>query len=190
MAGMLKTIAFAFMVATAALVAAPACAADGGPVGALTACANPALPHDILGGPFAPAVAPAPLPTIRVAGAAVPLVLAVASDEHARELGLMCVTRLRPHAGMIFVFSAASVQEFWMKNTLVPLDMVWVDAGGTVTTVAGNVPASTRSTPDDVVARRRGVGLYVIELAAGEAAADGISAGTKLLLPATLRSTD
>jgi len=62
--------------------------------------------------------------------------------------------------------------------------------GGTVTTVAGNVPASTRSTPDDAVARRRGAGLYVIELAAGEAAADGISAGTKLLLPATLRSTD
>jgi uncharacterized membrane protein (UPF0127 family) len=185
MAGMLKTIALALLAVAPSLAAAPAAAE---PAGALAACANPALPHDILAGAFAGAAAP--LPTIRVGGAAVPLVLAVASDQHARELGLMCVTRLRPHAGMIFVFSEASIQEFWMKNTLVPLDMVWVDAGGTVTTVAGNVPASTRSTPDDVVARRRGQGLFVIELAAGEAAADGIAAGTKLLLPSTLRSAD
>jgi uncharacterized membrane protein (UPF0127 family) len=151
---------------------------------ALVACANPALPPAILGGGFAGAGTP--LPTIRVAGASVPLVLAVAADEGSRELGLMCVTRLKPHAGMIFVFSAPMVQEFWMKNTLVPLDMIWVAPDGRVTSVAAHVPESTRSTPDDAVARRRGEGLYVIELADGEAAADGIVAGVKLSFPRLL----
>jgi uncharacterized membrane protein (UPF0127 family) len=52
-----------------------------------------------------------------------------------------------------------------------------------VTSVAAHVPASTRTTPDDAVARRRGEGLYVIELADGEAAADGVVVGAKLSLP-------
>ncbi len=155
--------------------------ADPADPAALVACANPALPHAILAGPFAGSGTP--LPTIRVGGVAVPLVLAVAADERSRELGLMCVTRLKPHSGMIFVFSAPDVQEFWMKNTLVPLDMVWVAPDGMVTSVAAHVPASTRTTPDDAVARRRGEGLYVIELADGEAAADGVVVGAKLSLP-------
>jgi uncharacterized membrane protein (UPF0127 family) len=86
---------------------------------------------------------------------------------------------------MIFVFDKDSKQEFWMKNTLIALDMVWVRASGTVDTVAANVPKSTRTTPDDAVARRAGTGKYVIELAAGEAAADGIVVGSDLkMLPA------
>jgi uncharacterized membrane protein (UPF0127 family) len=179
------------------LAAAFACAAGCGvtaltvsaapEAAALGACANPALPPAILAGSFAGGEPP--LPTIRAGGASVPLVLAVAADEGSRELGLMCVTRLRPHAGMIFVFSAFAVQEFWMKNTLVPLDMVWVAPDGTVTSVASHVPASTRETPDDAVARRRGEGMYVIELAGGEAAADGVVVGVKLSLP-KLRSRE
>ncbi|MBD5633758.1 MAG: DUF192 domain-containing protein, partial [Candidatus Eremiobacteraeota bacterium] len=141
----------------------------------------------ILDGSFAGSAPP--LATIEARGASAPLILAVAADERTRELGLMCVTRLRPHHGMIFVFASSAVQEFWMKNTLVPLDMVWVAADGSVTSVAAHVPASTRSTPDERVARRRGEGLYVIELADGEAAAAGIRAGLKLCLP-RLRPTD
>jgi uncharacterized membrane protein (UPF0127 family) len=178
--GMAVACAAGYGVTAATVSAAPEPAA-------LAACANPALPPAILAGVFAGSAPP--LPTIQAGGASVPLVLAVAADEGSRELGLMCVTRLRPHAGMIFVFSAPAVQEFWMKNTLVPLDMVWVAPDGRVTSVAAHVPASTRETPDDAVARRRGQGLYVIELADGEAASDGIVAGVKLLLP-KLRSRE
>jgi uncharacterized membrane protein (UPF0127 family) len=97
----------------------------------------------------------------------------------------MCVTRLRPHAGMLFVFERSGDWEFWMKNTLIPLDMIWVAFDGTVSGIASNVPASKVTTPDDEVARRSGDGLYVIELAAGEAASDGIVKGVKLVLPVT-----
>jgi uncharacterized membrane protein (UPF0127 family) len=96
----------------------------------------------------------------------------------------MCVTKLRPQRGMIFVFAQSGRWDFWMKNTLVPLDMVWLDADGTVTTVAADVPAATRTTPDDAVARRSGNGLYVIELTAGEAAVDHLVVGKRLSLPA------
>ncbi|GAC1301387.1 MAG: hypothetical protein NVSMB19_09440 [Vulcanimicrobiaceae bacterium] len=144
-------------------------------------CANDRLPSEILDGPVArPA---APLRTIDVAAPAARLHLAVADDERTRETGLMCVTRLRGQRGMIFVFPRDDTWEFWMKNTLVPLDMVWVDAGGEVTAVAAGVPAATVTTRDAALPRRRGRGTYVIELGANEAAADGIRIGTHLVLP-------
>jgi hypothetical protein len=161
-----------------AIAAAPA---------AVAACADPALPHAILDGSFDGA--PVSLAMIEARGAAKPLALAVANDEQTRELGLMCVTRLRPQHGMIFVFDDDSVQEFWMKNTLISLDMVWVASDGTVTHVAANVPASTRQTPDQSVARRRGEGRYVIEIPGGEAASDGIRTGVTFSLPTLLTTT-
>lgn len=165
--------------AAAALALAPAPAAAAP---AVAACANPRLPPDILAGE-GPVSTAAPLPVVDAQTGGVTLRLAVAADFRARELGLMCVTHPRAHAGMIFVFPASAEQEFWMKNTLVPLDMVWVAAGGTVTTVAADVPASTLRTPDDQVARRRGTGRFVIELPAGEAALDGIRPGAAVKLP-------
>jgi uncharacterized membrane protein (UPF0127 family) len=159
-----------------------ACAGDAKTRYATARCANPELPAAILDGSPAQE-AHAPLRTIEVPAKAANLTLAVVDTQKDRELGLMCVTALRPQAGMLFVFDASSDWEFWMKNTLVPLDMVWVDAGGTVSSVAANVPASKRTTPDAKVARRRGHGRYVIELNAGEAARDGVSAGERLMLP-------
>jgi uncharacterized membrane protein (UPF0127 family) len=156
------------------------------------ACANPALPQIIrqdYGGIArrgVPTERPDALPVITLGAPSAPLKLAVANDQTSRELGLMCVLRLQPHVGMIFVFDQDSKQEFWMKNTLIPLDMVWVRADGTVDTVAANVPKSTRDTPDDDVARRSGFGKYVIELGAGEAATDGITVGSTLKVAASL----
>lgn len=110
------------------------------------------------------------------------LQLAVARTRTEREHGLMFVTLLQPHAGMLFAFVADEPREFWMKNTLIPLDMVFVDANGVVTSIAARVPASTPKTSDLDVARRSGRGKYVIELRAGDAAASGLAAGTHLLL--------
>jgi len=102
-----------------------------------------------------------------------------------RERGLMCVVAVPSGRGMIFVFSPPERnQNFWMKNTLVALDMVWVSAAGVVNEVAARVPATPRGTPDSEVAQRAATGTYVIELAAGDAARHGIAPGTKLQLPA------
>jgi uncharacterized membrane protein (UPF0127 family) len=159
----------------------------GGQKPAALACANPQLPQAILAGANGAVsgdVEATPLRTVSVTGSAVALTLAVAADERSRERGLMCVTALRPAAGMIFVFPSANEWQFWMKNTVAPLDMVWLADDGTVTHVAANVPASTLETPNERVARRSGHGRFVIELRAGEAAAEHIAAGTRLTVPA------
>jgi uncharacterized membrane protein (UPF0127 family) len=114
-----------------------------------------------------------------------PLELVPVTTAAARERGLMCVVRIPPDRGMLFVFTPPDrMQGFWMKNTLVALDMVFVRSEGTVSDVAADIPPTPDGTPDDAVARRAGVGQFVIELAAGQAARHGIVPGTKLALPA------
>jgi hypothetical protein len=176
---MFKRVALGLAVAFACFGATPAPLAS--PALAALSCANPALPPEILNGPAARA-AQGTLSMFGVRAPKAQLRLAVADDFATRELGLMCVTRLRPNTGMIFVFETAQTWAFWMKNTVTPLDMIWLEADGTVTNVAANVPASTLTTPDDAVARRTGHGLYVIELPAGEAVLDGIVKGAKLTI--------
>jgi uncharacterized membrane protein (UPF0127 family) len=106
--------------------------------------------------------------------------LEVARTAAQREYGLMNRTSLPPHTGMIFVFPADGEVAFWMKDTLIPLDMVFAGADGTVRLVDPNVPTVPAGTPDAQIPLESGTAKYVIELPAGEAARDGIAAGTKL----------
>ena len=89
--------------------------------------------------------------------------------------GLMFRTELRDNAGMIFPFAEPRVASFWMKNTVIPLDIIFVRANGTIESIADNtVPYST--TPvvsgEPVTA--------VLELRGGLAAELGIVAGDKV----------
>lgn len=127
--------------------------------------------------------APQHLPTVAVKAPTATLHLQVARTDTQRELGLMSVTHLEAHTGMLFVFDEDSTVEFWMKDTLIPLDMVFVGRGGQVNDVAFNVPTVPLDTPDDAIPRRSGRGKYVIELPAGEAERDGIVAGAHLRIP-------
>jgi len=119
--------------------------------------------------------------TVTIAAPKAKLTLEVADTPEAREYGLMFRTSLPAHHGMIFVFSHDGPQGFWMKNTLIPLDMVFVRADGKIDSIAENVPASKAG--DDDVAERVGEGKYVIELAAGEARRDGLHPGLRLRIP-------
>lgn len=112
------------------------------------------------------------------------LTVAVANSYPLREHGLMFRTSLPAHTGMLFVFRTESDPvEFWMKNTLIPLDMVFVDRNGVVTTVASHVPATTPSTADKDIPRRSGRAKFVLELPAGEAASDGLKPGAHVRIP-------
>ena len=122
-----------------------------------------------------------PVRTVKIAAPNATLTLEIADTPGAREYGLMFRTQLASHGGMIFVFPQEGRQSFWMKNTLIPLDMIFVRANGTIDTIAADVPASKAG--DDDVARREGDGKYVIELAAGEARADGLHVGLRLSIP-------
>ena len=110
--------------------------------------------------------------------------LAVADDAALREHGLMNVPFVPAGQGMLFAFPDGDQRRsFWMKNTIAPLDMVFVDGGGAITSIAANVPATTPGTPDDQVARRDGLGRYVIELGAGDAARLSLRVGDRLSIP-------
>lgn len=122
----------------------------------------------------------AALPTVVVHAPRADLTLEVARTEAQREHGLMDRTSINPHTGMIFVFDRDDFVTFWMKNTLVSLDMIFVDASGTVRRVFAKVPVVARTLPDDQIPTEGAQAKYVIELQAGEAAADGITNGIKL----------
>jgi uncharacterized membrane protein (UPF0127 family) len=110
--------------------------------------------------------------------------LAVAATEAQREHGLMNVPFVPASQGMLFAFSGGDgPRYFWMKNTIAPLDIVFVKNDGTISQIAANVPATKTGTPDDKLARRDGIGRYVIELGAGDAARLGLVAGMRLVIP-------
>ena len=108
------------------------------------------------------------------------LCVQVARTEAQRERGLMFVTHLPQHTGMIFVFERDAPVAFWMKDTLVPLDMVFVAADGTVRRVFARVPVVSRSLPDAQIPLERATAKYVIELPAGEAIKDGLQPGARV----------
>jgi len=104
----------------------------------------------------------------------------VVDTPQSREIGMMCLTKLKPDYGMLFVFPQEMDLNFWMKNTLVSLDIVWIGADKRVTVVHDHMKKSTVNTPDSEVAVAGGRGQYVLELPAGTAAKRGMLPGTQL----------
>lgn len=129
-----------------------------------------------------PAAQALPQTTVRAPKAV--LHLQVASTEAQRERGLMSVRVLRAHTGMLFVFDSDAPVAFWMKDTLVPLDMVFIGADGSVRRVFANVAPAPLSMPDSQIPREQAQAKYVIELPAGEAARDGLTTGVRLAIDA------
>jgi len=97
-----------------------------------------------------------------------------------RERGLMFRKKLPKDYGMLFVFPQPMGLQFWMKNTFVSLDIVYIGEDKTVTRVHQRVRPSTPETPDDKVARVGGFGHYVLELPAGTAAKEKLLPGQSL----------
>lgn len=107
------------------------------------------------------------------------LTVDVADTPWSRQSGLMCRRRLPRDYGMLFVFPGAGSWRFWMKRTLVPLDVVWIGEDKVVTGVR-TLRASRLDTPDERVDAGDGHGRYVLELPAGTAARRGVAAGARL----------
>ena len=96
--------------------------------------------------------------------------------------GLMFRTTLEPDHGMLFTFQEPGQWTFWMKNTKMPLDIIWLDAKGKVVHLESNVPICTRN--DDGCPRYHPFqkALYVLELKAGIAESLQIQKGTQLAI--------
>jgi len=102
----------------------------------------------------------------------------VAADDPTRQQGLMYRDQLPADRGMIFFFTQRGNYPFWMKNTLIPLDMVWIDDQRRIVHVAHDVQPCKAdpcpSVPPGAEAR------YVLEVAAGVAARHSLANGQTL----------
>jgi uncharacterized membrane protein (UPF0127 family) len=129
---------------------------------------------------------PPPTPTQTVAAAGPRIVfpdgyvvrVVVAADDATRQQGLMYRDTLPVDRGMDFFFSNTGNYPFWMKNTLIPLDMIWIDPQKKIVHVAHDVPPCKAdpcpSVPPGADAK------YVLEVAAGVAARHGLANGQTL----------
>jgi uncharacterized protein len=99
----------------------------------------------------------------------------VADRPNRMEQGLMFVRKLEDHTGMIFVYPAAQHASFWMKNTFIPLDMLFIRSDGTIVHIAANATPQSLDlidAPDPIRA--------VLELDGGMAGRLGIQDGDKV----------
>ena len=104
----------------------------------------------------------------------------VADTPEKTEKGLMFVKHLPENEGMLFVFDKEDVHYFWMKNTLIDLDILFLAPDGTINQLYGSVPHTYTYTPESEVPVVPGYGQYVLEMAAGTSARHGLKEGDKI----------
>jgi len=128
---------------------------------------------------------PAPAPAVAVAassptvvlhgrdGRAINVRVELARTEAERTRGLMYRNHLEPDAGMLFLFPQQTTLVFWMKNTLIPLDMLFLDRERRVVGIVEN------ATPETETPRRvNGDSQFVLEVGGGLTRQWGITAGS------------
>jgi uncharacterized membrane protein (UPF0127 family) len=99
----------------------------------------------------------------------------IVDDDRSRALGLMYRRSLGSDFGMLFVFDSSTIQSFWMKNTILPLDMLFVDERGRVVTIHRD----TRPYSEQTYVSTKPA-LYVVEVNAGFSKAHGLQAGDRM----------
>ncbi|MBL0899948.1 MAG: DUF192 domain-containing protein [Reyranella sp.] len=102
----------------------------------------------------------------------------LALNDAERSRGLMFRQKLGPYDGMLFDFHREAPVSFWMKNTLIPLDMIFIAADGTIRSIHANaVPHSTETIPSQFPVRA------VLEINGGSAKLLGIKPGDTVKHP-------
>jgi len=120
-----------------------------------------------------PALPQAPL-IIETAKGPARFTVEMATSWPQQQTGLMFRRSLAPNAGMLFDFVNESNQSFWMKNTLIPLDLLFIKANGTIVRIASNAkPLSEDPIPSYEPVRA------VLEIPGGRAAELGLKPGDR-----------
>jgi hypothetical protein len=133
---------------------------------------------DASGGAAHTATAPAAAPVVVLTPPGrepVRVTVEMARTAEERRKGLMYRQNLAPDAGMLFWFEDDEIHSFWMKNTLIPLDMIFIRADGTVAGVVENAEPRTLES--------RSIGKtsrHVLEVNGGFSRAHGIVEGTRV----------
>ncbi|HEY4185699.1 MAG TPA: DUF192 domain-containing protein [Polyangia bacterium] len=106
-------------------------------------------------------------------GRSIPVRVELALNEPQRERGLMYRNHMDPDAGMLFLFPSPAPLTFWMKNTLIPLDMIFIDQDRHILGIVEN------AVPETETARRvTGNSQYVLEIGGGLSQKWGVVPGS------------
>lgn len=111
-----------------------------------------------------------------------PLKLEVAATELSRNLGLMYRDSMPADAGMIFVFRDEEPRNFWMHNTHIPLDIVYLDSHCRIVSIKQMKPMDDSAVPSE------GPAKMAIELNVGTAAKIGLKPGDVVSIPAYVQN--
>lgn len=101
----------------------------------------------------------------------------IADTPSERERGLMNREDLGENSGMFFIFDSEGEYSFWMKNTLIPLDLIWISENLEVVDVKTAEPCAPEFCD---IYTPKGSAKYVLEINAGEAERFGITTGEKI----------
>jgi uncharacterized membrane protein (UPF0127 family) len=107
----------------------------------------------------------------------------VADDDARRERGLMFRRDLAEDRGMLFVFGTEGEHPFWMKDTLIPLDMIFIDSASRITGIV------ERAQPLSLQLRSGGPSRWVLEVQGGWAARRGVKAGDTVRIEGIVRAS-
>ena len=126
---------------------------------------------------------PAATKTMTVGNKTIQVEIANTSDS--RQKGLSGRKSLPQDSGMLFVFESKNVYpSFWMKDMLIPLDMIWI-SGGKIIKIDSSIPAPTPGTPDNklpIYSPGKPID-YVLEVNSGFAATNKLKVGDSITLP-------
>ncbi len=100
----------------------------------------------------------------------------VADDDVKRQIGMMFREKMKEHQGMFFIFSAQEIRSFWMRNTLIPLDMIFVNRENEIVTIRKNTTPQT-----EISYFSSQPALYVIEVNAGFTDKFNIKPGDRII---------
>ena len=112
-----------------------------------------------------------------------PFTLELAATDKTRQHGLMHRHSLPADRGMLFVFPDEAPRSFWMRNTVIPLDIVYLDKHGKVVSISQMKPLDESGVPSATPAK------YAIELNEGAAAKAGVKVGDVLDIPPAARES-
>lgn len=101
----------------------------------------------------------------------------VAADEESRSRGLMFRTSMEQDSGMLFIFEREQPLAFWMRNTRIPLDILYFDSEFRLVSAARGVPCTTPQCP---TYPSEGPARYTLELNAGLARSMGLAKGDEM----------
>src|SRR5690606_31850420 len=100
----------------------------------------------------------------------------IADNETETQYGMMYRKSMDPNTGMLFIMPVEQQQSFWMKNTYVSLDIIYINSNFEIVSVQKNaVPHNLTSLPSE------GPALYVLEVVGGVADAHGLKKGDKII---------